>query len=603
MEAIIHTIIGAAVITIASLPVHSQPLDLTRDCTLEMFEQCDGFIKQNAPSEDAFVAVQRVAARYIRGRQWEQASEVFKRYRPLFKEMDQRFARIIALLEADEEGLVVKNLGPNINTAAGEWDPTPTADGRFLYFTGYLRPDGPGRHDVFVSEFRNGQWQPAVSLGPDVNTTLGDETIDNITADGNTLLLSGRIVEGFGRIDVFYVTKTTTGWDSVRFFPSPINTRYDEQGPFITSDGKALLFDSDRPGSIGQFKLLGSPFHGDYWGNEDIYVSVVTDTGWSQPTNLGPTINTPFTEVLPFLHPDGKTLYFNSTGHYGLGRLDVFKAVRLRDDSWTEWSEPVNLGKEINTADNDMGYTVTTSGELAYYAAKNRAGGYGNWDIYSVTLPRIGEPDIVVTIRGKVTDSNGNPLAADVRWEDLTTGQNVGQLSSDPQDGSYFIALPLGKNYGYYAKVKGYYPTSSHVDLRTQTDALERTEDIVLVAIAQDTTVRINNVFFDFDKYELKSESHPELNRLARILKNNPEMKVEILGHTDHVGTEAYNLWLSEQRAHAVVDYLISVGCEASKLTAIGYGKSKPIASNETEEGRQKNRRVEFRVIQVTAIK
>jgi len=327
---------------------------------------------------------------------------------------------------------------------------------------------------------------------------------------------------------------------------------------------------------------------------------VKTDSSWGDPINLGPVINTPYAETSHFIHPDGKTLYFSSDAHYGFGGLDVFKATRLSDTSWTEWSEPINLGKEINNDDDDWGYMVDISGDSAFFAAKNREGGYGSWDIYSITLPQQTRPDTVVTITGKVTDETGKFLAADIKWEDLTTGKNVGQLKTDPRDGSYFIALPSGKNYGYYAEAAGYYSVSDNIDLRNKSGSQRITKDIVLISIKEikktGKTVQINNLFFDFDKHYLKSESYPELKRLANILKQNPDLHVEILGYTDNIGTPFYNRWLSEQRAKVVVNYLVSIGCKTSELSATGYGESQPIASNDTEEGRQKNRRIEFRI-------
>ncbi len=198
-------------------------------------------------------------------------------------------------------------------------------------------------------------------------------------------------------------------------------------------------------------------------------------------------------------------------------------------------------------------------------------------------------------------DDSGNPLEAAIKWEDLSTGKNIGQLKSDPQNGSYFIVLTLGKNYGYYAEKEGYYPASNNIDLRNETDSLSITEDIVLrlieKIIEEEIPVRITNIFFDFDKAELKPESFPELNRLAKILKEYPDTKVEVSGHTCSIGTEAYNLDLSNRRAQSVVNYLISVGCDGANLISRGYGESKPIASNETEEERAQNRRVEFRFV------
>ena len=575
-------------------------LNLTQPSTSETVEQYDAYIKRNAPEEDAFVAVQRVAEPYIQEGQWEKAANVFETYRPLFKAMDLRFEKIISLLEAVEESLVVTNLGSGINTDANEYIPVPSADGLLLYFLGRHRSDCYGGEDVFVSHLQNGKWQKAVNLGKSINTNL-NEAIQSISADGNRIILFGNYDESFGKGDIFYADKTKDGWFDIQHFPKSINSQYFDADASMTSDGKAMLFTSDRPGGVGSLHEKSELFHGHYGGNTDIYVSLKTEEGWSEPINLGPAINTPYIERTPFLHPDGKTLYFSSDGHYGLGRLDVFKAVRLSEDSWTEWSEPVNLGKEINTADDDWGYQVATLGDVAYFSARGKSGGFGGSDIYSITLPEEVRPEAVATISGKVTDGSGKVLEAVIKWEDLSTGENVGQLKSNPQDGSYFIVLPLGKNYGYYAEKEGYYPVSNNIDLQDETESLNITEDIVLLLIEkikeEEIPVRINNIFFDFDKSELRPESFPELNRLAKVLQENPDRKVEISGHTCSMGTEAYNRDLSKRRAQSVVGYLISVGCDDASLISTGYGESKPIASNETEEGRSQNRRVEFRFL------
>lgn len=570
----------------------------------EEIKRYERFIKRSAPNEEAFVALERVAEPYIRAGEWEQAAEVYERYRGLFDTMDERFEKVIALLEAGEEGLVVANLGQGINTSAHEGLPVPTADGRHLYFTGKDRSDGFGEEDIFVSIFENDGWGKAENLGAGVTgvNTMRNESLCSISADGNRLILFGNYPGSFGGGDIFYSDRTRRGWGRMQHLPRPINSIYFESDGFISSDGKAILFSSDRPANIGEFHPKDEPFHGNTWGNTDIYVSLRTPEGYSEPVNLGPCINTPYAERTPFLHPDGKTLYFSSDGHYGLGRLDVFKTVRLSETSWTSWSEPVNLGKQINTAGDDWGYTVATSGEVAYFAAYEVDAGYGGYDIYSITLPSQARPEAVATISGNVMDEKGNSLAAAIKWENLATGENVGELRSNPQDGSYFIVLPLGANYGYYAEKEGYYPVSKNVDLTEQTEAVDITEDIALASISEirqkGTAVRINNIFFDFDRYSLRPESFPELNRLAKILKENPETRVEIAGHTDNIGSEVYNLELSRKRAQSVVGYLISAGCSRTGLIPRGYGEQKPIDTNETEQGRAVNRRVEFKFLQ-----
>lgn len=569
-------------------------------------KQYERFIKRYAPGEDAFVAVVRLAESLIRTDSWEEAAELYQSWRPLFTESSSdtsrwntRFDAVVQILTAPAEEVAVTNLGPGVNTKNYEGFPVLSADGTRLYFTGKYRPDCLGGEDVFVSALKNGEWSKARNLGTQINTT-GNESANSVTADGNVLVLFGEFWGGRGGGDNFYTELTSQGWGDIQRFPKSISGIFFDSDGFITADGKAMLFTSDRPGGAGEFHEKGKLFHGNFWGNTDIYVSVLTEDGWSEPINLGSGINTPYGERTPFLHPDGKTLYFSSDGLPGLGRMDVFKAERLSDTSWTDWSSPQNLGKEINTTGDDLGYKIATSGEKAYFSAYGGTQGLGGYDLYSVTLPGKARPEAVATIEGKVTDEEARPLEAVIKWEDLETGENVGQLKSNPQDGSYFIALPLGRNYGYYAEKEDFYPVSENIDLTEETEALDVTEDIVLVRmemIKQGITVRINNIFFDFDRYELKPSSYPELNRLAEVLADNPGAKVEIAGHTDNVGTAAYNQELSDNRARAVVDYLASKGIEASRLIARGYGETRPVDTNDTEEGRTQNRRVEFKFL------
>ncbi len=555
------------------------------------------YARTHAPEDEAFIAVQRIAEPFIKAKDWDKAVKVFEEYRPLFGVMDERFGEILRILEAPRESLLVTNLGPGINTKGDEGFPIPTADSRTIYFTASKRPDSWGGEDIFVSSLENGVWRQSSNLGPGINTE-NNESATSVSADGTRLFFFGHYTGSYGRGDIFYSLVTPEGWGAVEHFRRPVNTVYFESDGLLSSDGKALFFTSDRPGNAGCFHQKDEPFHGNTWGNTDIYVCVWQDTGWGEPVNLGPVINTPYAERTPFLHPDGKTLYFSSDGHTGLGRLDVFKSTRLSDTSWTQWSKPRNLGKELNTAGDDFGYKISTSGEAAYYAAFGENGGYGGYDVYSTSLPGQARPSAVATITGIVKNEQGSPIQAAIKWENLASGENAGELQSDPRDGSYFIALPLGINYGYYAEKQGYYPISKNIDLSNTVRPIEITEDIIMVSVKevveQGTPVRINNIFFDFDQYTLRPESYPELKRLADLLKSNPATKVVIAGHTDDVGSDSYNMKLSLKRAKAVVDYLVSIGCEKEGLVPKGYGKLKPVTTNQTDEGRAQNRRVEF---------
>lgn len=557
------------------------------------------YIHFNAPSEDAFVAVQRLAASSIDKKDWINAVALFEKYKSSFPLIHERFERIVALLRVPTENLITENIS-DVNTEGDEYFPVISIDGTKMYFTGAGRSDCIKGEDIFVSEFKDGKWQPAKNMGYPFSTKE-DDAINSISADGNIFVLFGNYKGAIGGGDNFYIEKNATGWTSIKPFPYPVNSKYWDCDGFLTADGKAILFTSDRKGGIGDFHRGGEFFHGIYEGNTDIYVCLRNGTGWSKPINLGPTINTPFTERSPFLHPDGKTLYFSSDGHYGLGELDVFKSVRQNDTSWTEWSEPVNLGKDINTSKFDIAYKITTDGKLAYFAS-NRPGGKGGYDIYSVTLPENARPEgNVVTVKGRVYDENDNPLEAGIKWFTISSEEIVGELKSDPQTGNYLIALPVGLRYGYFADKTGYYSVSNNIDLSNENEFKEIEADIKMESIGKMKTlgnsIKLNNIYFDFDKYELKKESYPELNRLHTFLKENPDVKVEISAYTDSKGSDEYNQTLSQNRAQSVEDFLVAKGIELLRLVAKGYGKLNPVAPNETEEGRAQNRRVEMKIL------
>ncbi len=492
------------------------------------------------------------------------------------------------------------NLGGNINSMAQEYVPVLSPDMRKLYFTGRDREDGIGGEDIYASYFIQGRWSIAKPLAGKINTE-SNEFINSISADGNILVLFGNYENSLGRGDNFYTEKTPTGWSDVMQFPAPINSKWWDADAFLTADGKAIIFSSERPGGIGPYHQKGDYNHGMYWGNTDLYVCLREDDQWSKiAINLGPVINTPFTERSPFLHPDGKTLYFSSDGHYGIGKSDVFKSVRLSDTSWTEWSEPVNLGKEINTSEEDWGYKISTDGKKAYFSTINNMG-FGEEDIYYINLPQIAQPDKnVITITGKVIDEKGNPVDAIIKWEDIDQLKEVGTAKTDPATGEYFIALPVGKYYAYFAEVRGYYSTVNYLDLTEVNAFKEIKTDVNLVSVEElknsGKSIKIENIFFDFGKYDLKEKSYEALNLLYKFMKDNPDIMVEINAYTDNIGSDKYNYTLSENRAGSVVEYLIQKGVESTRLFPHGFGKENPIAANDTDEGRALNRRVEFRL-------
>jgi outer membrane protein OmpA-like peptidoglycan-associated protein len=562
------------------------------------------FIDKYAPDELAFVAVQRLAQTSLDAKNWDAANAVFEKYRAKFPTKSKAFSTISRIIAAPGGEVDVNNLGSGVNSLEGEYAPVISSNGKKIIFA---RDCGicEGGEEVYVSTLNeSGHWLGSTKFGQPLSSRSNEIPLA-LSSDGNTLAVFGNYEGSLGRGDIFHLDKNNEAWGDLQHYPAPLNSEYFESSAVYSPDGAAIIFVSDRPGGVGEFHKKGNFYHGDFEGNTDIYVFIPDSAGSGVVTSLGGFINTPYAEYSPFLHPDGKTLYFSSNGHPGLGGLDVYKATRLRADSWTEWSEPVNLGKEINTPYNDWGYQFDAHGDKAYFAVGNRPGGFGGSDIYTVTLPGQFQPGGVVSVSGKVTDPTGNFLAADLRWNDLIVGKEVGRATSDPQNGEYIIHLPSGGKYAYYAEKPGFMGQSENLDLTDELGYREFVMDIVLYPIPNPADelprlvaeIRMNNVFFDFDKSSLRNESKLELDRWVKMLNDNPSVSLEIDGHTDSIGTEIYNMGLSEHRVKAVAKYIIDQGIAARRLMTRGFGEKKPVASNKTAAGRQTNRRVDVRII------
>lgn len=558
-------------------------------------DQFDEYIRTAAPQEKAFVALQRMIAGDIAAKNWNSAIEKVKNYYPNFSLRPKKLDELISILESKwDSSININSIGNGINTSGGsEYVPVISGDDKLLYFCGKDRDDNLGNEDIFVSKKINNVWGQA-KIVQDLCTEKENEAPLSVSTDGNTMLLfkSGKL---------FYSEKTIDGWSEAIEFPKSINAANWQADAMMTSDGKGLLFISTRKGgyNLNSEQPKTQPYHGDAQYPSDIYISLLDDNNeWGEPINLGNVINTSYCERMPFLHPDMKTLYFSSDGHGGIGELDVYKTTRLADSCWNCWSKPMNMGKEINTKESDWGYKISTDGDKAFFSKKFSSG--DNEDIYWLNLPEHLRPDLVATVSGQLLDKDNHPVSAEIRWEDLETGKIVGQSRSDPSDGSFFIVLPLGKNYGYFVDEKDYFPISDNIDLRTNKKPVKIGSDINMISFRQmidfGTAVPVNNLFFNFAESKLLPPSLPELRRIAVIIKSR-DLKVELGGHTDIIGDDQQNQVLSEQRAAAVKEFLISEGCVAEKLITVGYGRSKPVAPNDTDAGRAKNRRVELKFI------
>ena len=479
---------------------------------------------------------------------------------------------------------VKENLGSGVNSQFEEVYPIISPDGKTLYFDRKDHPSNFGRNDnIWYSELTpNGKWGPAKIVGRELNNGYGSFAA-SITPDGNTLLLGGVFVDSnqqqFG---IWTSRKLASGWSApsrVRIDSYYTHNRFMEF--CLAADGKTLLISLQRDESYGE---------------RDLYACFLRKDGsWTAPKNLGPEINTAADEGTPFLAADGRTMYFGSDGFSAYGSTDMFLSRRL-DDSWQHWSEPENLGSDFNTADWDAYFTIPASGDYAYFVS--RQGAIGEADIFRAKLPPSLRPLAVVLVVGKVIDAKtGKPLEATIHYEVLPGGKEAGLAHSNAATGEYKISLPVGELYGFRAEAKGYLAVNENLDVKKLEGYSEIQRDLKLVPAEVGQTVRLNNLFFDFNKSQLKSESFAELDRLVELVKASPKMELEIAGHTDNVGNDAANKKLSTDRAKAVYDYLVSKDISSTRLKTIGYGKSKPLASNDTEEGRSQNRRVEFTIL------
>lgn len=481
------------------------------------------------------------------------------------------------------------NLGGAVNSSNDEYLPAITVDGKTLIFTRRFPRNSstvPGineEEDFYVSTLQSNGWGQATRMAEPVNSH-DNEGAQCISQDGRIMFFTacGR-QDGAGRCDLYMCTRKGDKWSKPRNVGSPINTGAWESQPSFSIDGRTLYFVSDRKGG---------------YGGLDIWKTVYGDRGWSEPENLGPSINTAGDEMSPFIHYDDRTLYFSSNGHVGMGGMDLFVSRRQEDGSW---SKPENLGYPINTHDDETNLIVTADGRTAMYSS-NREGGYGKQDLYSFILPEVARPTITVCMTGMVTDiQSGAKLSAQIQVIDLATGAVVATTSSDSQTGRYQISLPAGKDYAIHASAKGYlfYSQNYELDHGVEEDWKWQPDEvnIAMSRIEAGRRIALRNVFFATNKSEVLEESRVELDKLVEILKNNPTMRIELGGHTDNVGRPEDNQRLSESRAKAVYDYLVGHGIESSRMTYKGYGESQPVASNDTDEGRQKNRRTELKIL------
>jgi outer membrane protein OmpA-like peptidoglycan-associated protein len=487
---------------------------------------------------------------------------------------------------------VMENLGVSVNTKYVETRPVVSSDGKTLFFARQDFPKNIGGQedgqDIWAAPLRDEKtqtWGTAQNLGGPVNNA-GSNGVASVSADGNTLLLINTYnPDGTMNPEGASVsTRTKTGWS----LPVKLNilNYYNNSNElvdfYLANSGKTLLMAVNRNDGVG---------------GQDLFVSFLQKFGvWSKPINLGATINTKKSEFAPFLAADGKTLFFASDGHKGYGKSDIFYSKRL-DDTWTNWSKPLNLGPNVNSKDWDAYYTVSAAGEYAYLVS-NKGGTNNSKDIFKIRLVSQFKPEPVILVTGKVLDAKTNqPLSAKIIYESLITGEELGVAQTNPVDGSYTIVLPSGTSYGYMAEADGYIAIDENIDATEINKYTEVTRDLYLVPFEVGAKIKLNNIFFAQSKYYLRESSFSELNRLVKIMKDYPSVEIRLEGHTDNQGDPKLNLKLSIDRVNEVKKYLVEHGIEKKRISTQGFGDTKPIASNVKEETRKMNRRVEFVIL------
>lgn len=477
-----------------------------------------------------------------------------------------------------------ESAGDGINTTDDEYWPSITADGSTLIFTRQqaMRDNTTQamlQEDFYISSFSGNLWQNALNAGYPLNTRQ-NEGAQSLSSDGRYMYFTAcDRPNGMGSCDIYFSYTSDGKWSDPANLRSPVNSKSWESQPSISADGQTLFFSSNRPGGLG---------------GKDLWMSRLNENKtWSDPINLGNLINSEGDEMSPFIHFDGKTLFFSSDGKKGMGGFDIYRTT-LEDDSI--WSEPTNLGYPINTYNDETGLVISSDGARAYFSSVREI--KNGKDIFFFELYESARPTPVSYFKGKVYDrETGKQITADYELINLTDG-NVSLKNSTDKSGNFLVCIPTGFNYGLNVSKPGYLFYSESFLLEGEHSISEPfLKNVNLSPIKVGEKMQLSNIFYEVDSWELKKESINELKNLVRLLELNNEIIIEIGGYTDNTGSDEYNISLSEKRALSVVDYLVEQGIPSSRLRHKGYGNADPLGDNITLEGRSLNRRTEVKVV------
>ena len=474
----------------------------------------------------------------------------------------------------DENSKVI-NAGDSINTANAEYFPTVTVQDSLLIF---MRKDGILREDFFYSIISPNNTSIAQPLSDSLNLAA-KKGAPSLSSDLNTLYYSAEYNEnGYGRYDIYKVTKSKTGWSLPKNLGQNINTDWWESAPSISPDGQALYFSSNKPGG---------------YGGIDIYVSYKNERGgWKQAVNLGAAINTAGDEQTPFIHADNKTLYFSSTGWPGFGGADLFVTYKKVNGSW---AKPINLGYPINTNENEQSVAISSNGKEGYIAS-DRPDSRGGLDIYKISLPDFARANKTLYFNGYINDAiTKKSLTGTVKLVDPSDANKFMTINVD-STGYFVLSLPYFDSLGIQVNSPQHEYASILINKKYLDSIKGSTIPFNLNPIVNQFTKNFNNVFFETNAATLLSNSNVELNALVNYLQASPKATILIEGHTDNTGLATNNLLLSSKRAESIAQYLMNKGILSSRITTKGLGDSKPIADNNTEKGRAQNRRTSFTI-------
>jgi len=450
---------------------------------------------------------------------------------------------------------------------------------------------GKAQEDFYISEKKDDVWseaEPILSIN-----TPGNEGSHTVTTSADLIVYAAcHRDDGFGSCDLYSSEKKEGRWTKPKNMGKAVNSSGWDSQPSLSRDGKYLYFTSKRNGNIG---------------GSDIYVCKRFEDGvWSKPVNLGDKVNTKADEASPFIHSDGKTLYFMSKGYPGMGGFDLYK---VQQNLPFKWGEVENLGYPINTKGDESTLYVSLDGQTGYFARGDANGSKGSHDIYSFEMPAGIRPDPVTYVKGYVTDAlTGKPIVSNVLLYPTDDPATKTTITTDV-DGTFLLGLPIGVNYSLNVDKTGYTFYSDRFELAngqssTEPFRLEIPLQEIRVATATPTPdapkpqpIILKNVFFETGSAELQDVSFVELDKLYQLLSETPSIRIQVNGHTDDVGNDAANQTLSENRAKSVYTYLVGKGIDSSRILYKGFGEMQPIADNGTDEGKARNRRTEFVVL------